>query len=338
MPNHETELFTKEESAFFPEPFRGSFLGKDVISVEQFTSPSEIEYLFGLAEKMGSAVQGKERLNLLRDSTVAIIFYQPSTRTFTSFEAAAKWLGCQRVIAVPGMEAYSSAVKGESLADTIRSIERTTAADVIVLRHPEDNSSEIAAKYANVPVINAGSGRREHPTQAMLDLFTIKEELGTLNNLRIVMLGDLQNGRTIKSLAKLLTIVASEAEITFVSPPSLRAPVDLIARLRGLRGIKVEETENLDEVLPKADVLYVTRVQKEWFKDEKEYQRLKGSYVITPELMRKAKNEMIVMHPLPRVDEIHINTDIDPRAAYFRQMENGLYIRMGLLLAVLGKA
>ncbi len=313
-----------------------SFRGKDFISIEQITSQEEINFLFSLADKMRGAVVEKRQLNLLDDSTVAILFYQPSTRTFTSFKAAAMWLGGQRIIAIPGMEAYSSAIKGESLPDTIRTIEETTRADIIVLRHPDDQSSEIAARYAEIPVVNAGSGKKEHPTQALLDLYTIQRELGGRDGLKIVMLGDLKNGRTIKSLAKLLAVVAPSTEITFVSSPGLAAPPELVSDLRK-KGVVVQERENLEEVLSQADVLYVTRIQKEWFASQEEYLKVKGSYVISPELMQAAKKGMIVMHPFPRVDEIDPRFDKDPRAAYFRQMANGLYIRMALLAVILGR-
>jgi len=325
-----------KEVLFGNETLKNPFLGQDFISAEQITSRQQIDYLFRAADEMCKAVEQRRQLDLLSGSTVAILFYQPSTRTFTSFQAAAQWLGCQRIVAIPGMEAYSSAVKGESLPDTIRTIEQTTAADMIILRHPDDNSSEIAAQYATVPVINAGSGKKEHPTQAILDLYTIRQELRTLDGLQVVMLGDLKNGRTIKSLSLLLAVVAPSTEITFVSPPKLAAPPDFIEKLKA-KGANVREASNLEEVLGQADVLYVTRIQKEWFKSEEEYQKVKGSYIITPKLMRGAKRKMIVMHPLPRVDEIDSRFDSDPRAAYFRQMRAGLYTRMALMAAILGK-
>lgn len=324
------------ETASYYEPFRGSFFGKDFLSVEQFTNQEEIEKIFKIADAMRTRVEAKIQGDELKDSTIVVLFYQPSTRTFTSFQAASLWLGCRRIIAISGMETYSSAVKGESLPDTIRTVEQTIGCDLIILRHPDDNSSEIAAKYATVPVINAGSGKKEHPTQAILDLYTIKNELGTLDGLKVVMLGDLKNGRTIKSLAKLLAVVAPSTEITFVSPPQLAAPQELGETLRK-KGIVVQETENLEEALPGVDVLYVTRIQKEWFPCEGEYLKVKGSYAITPELMKMAKKKMIVMHPLPRVVEIDPRFDDDPRAAYFRQMRNGLYTRMALLATILGK-
>jgi aspartate carbamoyltransferase len=321
------------------EKIGGDFKGKDIISVDQFTDPQEIEFIFQIARQMRESVEAKKQRRELADSTLVELFYQPSTRTFTSFQAAALWLGCRRLIAIPGMAAYSSAVKGESLIDTIRTVEQTTAADLIILRHPDDNSSERAALCARVPVINAGSGKKEHPTQAILDLYTIQQELGRLNNLHVVMLGDLKYGRTVKSLAKLLALVDRGNRISLVSPKLLRMPDKLVAQLKK-KGVEVYQTEDLAEVLPQADVLYVTRIQKEWFAAEGKldlYQKLKGGYDINLEILKKAKKKMIVMHPLPRVGEIAYEVDADSRAAYFRQMRNGLYTRMALLAAVLGK-
>lgn len=354
---------------FSVEPFNKSFTGKDVVSVEQFTSREEIELLFGVADEMRLAVkENRENRQDLIHATVAQLFYQPSTRTFTSFEAAAKWLGCQRIIAIPGMSAYSSAVKGESLADTIRTIEQTTAADVIILRHPEDDSSAEAAYYAQVPIINAGSGRKEHPTQAILDLYTIREELGGVDNLVVTMTGDLRNGRTIKSLAKLLVLAGDDIEFNFISPEVLKMPEEAVDYLRQ-RGasVIVGNNDDLENVLPQTDVLYVTRIQGEWFtkqamedvrgnldvlikgvNDEAirpladsmgaiAYEEAVRGYVINAERMRLAKERMIVMHPLPRVGEIAYEVDQDPRAAYFPQMRYGLYTRMALLSLVLGR-
>ncbi|MDO8503651.1 MAG: aspartate carbamoyltransferase [bacterium] len=321
------------------EPFNGTFLGKDVISVDQFTSKKELELLFLTADKMRKSVESKAKRKDLEHRTVAELFYQPSTRTFTSFQAAAKWLGCPRVIAIPGMEAYSSAVKGESLEDTIRTIEQTTAADLIILRHPDDDSAEKAAQIAQIPVVNAGSGKREHPTQGILDLYTIRQELGRIDNLHVVMLGDLKQGRTVKSLSKLLALAGSNIKITFVSPTSLKMPEEIIKKLVS-RGVEIHETENLDNALPQADILYVTRIQKEWFEKEdkmSQYQKLVGIYTITPDTLKSAKQNMVLMHPLPRVGEISYEVDSDPRAAYFRQMRYGLYTRMALLSLILGE-
>lgn len=366
----ETELkTTPKEFSLSPEPFNGSFVGKNVISVEQFTSSEEIELLFSLADEMKLSVENGLGRDELRDSTFAELFYQPSTRTFTSFQAAAKWLGCRRVIAIAGMEAYSSAVKGESLPDTIRTIEATTAADIIVLRHPEDSSSTEAAHFAQVPIVNGGSGRVAHPTQAILDLYTIRKELGRTDGLTITMIGDLRNGRTIKSLSKLLTLNGEGIRLNFISPEVLKMPPEIVTFLKNRRTEVFEGNSNqFKSVLPETDVLYVTRVQKEWFikqaeedlrrdleeklkgitdetffrelaerKGEQEYQRAVEGYVIDNETLREAKPKMIVMHPLPRVGEIAYEVDDDPRVAYFRQMRNGLYTRMALLKAVLGK-
>jgi aspartate carbamoyltransferase len=228
---------------------------------------------------------------------------------------------------------YSSVAKGESLPDTIRTLE--TYADVIVLRHPEVGSARLAAQYASKPIINAGDGIGEHPTQALLDLFTIEEELGRVDGLTVTLLGDLRYGRTVHSLARLLA--AFKVRLNYVSPGQLRMPAELVAEL-GERGIDQSEGAELEPVLGETDVLYVTRVQKERFEDLGKYERLKGAYTITPATLSAAKDEMIVMHPFPRVGEIALEVDADPRAAYFRQMEYGLYVRMALLAMVLGKA
>lgn len=316
-------------------PFKGSFFGKDIISVEQFTSKREIEALFKVANEMKKSVEKREKRDDLEGFCIAELFYQPSTRTFTSFLSAAQRLGATYIIPLSEM-ANTSVVKGESLSDTLRTVEETTAADLFVLRHPEDDSAEKAAAVARVPVINAGSGKKEHPTQAILDLYTIKESFPDFSGLKIAMVGDLKNGRTIKSLSKLLALISQKIMINFVSPKGLEAPEELISYLKQKR-IKVEESNNLEKILSEIDVLYVTRIQKEWFGSEGEYLKAKGSYVINKELMKKAKKEMIVMHPLPRVDEINTDFDPDPRAVYFRQMRNGLYTRMALLKLVLKK-
>jgi aspartate carbamoyltransferase len=228
---------------------------------------------------------------------------------------------------------FSSVSKGESLPDTVRTLE--CYADVVVLRHPEVGSAALAAKYARKPVLNAGDGIGEHPTQALLDALTIKEELGHLDGLTVTMLGDLKNGRTIHSLSRLLSLY--KVKLNYVAPEILRMPPELIAELDA-KGVDQYEAASLEEVLPETDVLYVTRVQKERFADLADYEKVAGAYVIDPEVMKIAKDRMIVMHPLPRVTEISMDFDDDPRAAYFRQMEYGLYVRMALLAMVLGKA
>jgi aspartate carbamoyltransferase len=228
---------------------------------------------------------------------------------------------------------YSSVAKGESLPDTIRTLE--CYADLIVLRHPEVGSSALAAKYARKPIINGGDGTGEHPTQALLDLFTILEELGRVDGLTVTMLGDLKYGRTVHSLSRLLSLFV--VRLNYVSPEILPMPPALVEELAG-KGVSQKEFNSLEPVLSETDVLYVTRVQKERFDNLDDYEKVKGMFVITPETLEDAKDEMVIMHPLPRVGEISMEVDEDPRAAYFRQMEYGLYVRMALLAMVLGKA
>jgi carbamoyl-phosphate synthase/aspartate carbamoyltransferase/dihydroorotase/carbamoyl-phosphate synthase/aspartate carbamoyltransferase len=206
---------------------------------------------------------------------------------------------------------------------------------MIVLRHPEIGSAKVAADYAHVPIINAGEGPGEHPTQALLDLFTIQDELGRIDGLNIAMVGDLRYGRTVHSLTKLL--IQYDVSLRFVSPEILRLPLTIMNQVFDA-GKDVRETHNVAEVIKNADVLYVTRVQKERFTDLAQYEEVRDQHEITPELMAEAKEKMVAMHPLPRVGEIHYAVDTDPRAAYFRQAKNGMYIRMALLAAVLGKA
>ena len=253
------------------------------------------------------------------------------SRSSSSFTAAMERLGGS-VIPISEVR-YSSVSKGESLPDTVRTLE--AYADVIVLRHPEMGSAALAAKYARKPIINAGDGVGEHPTQALLDAFTIREELGHLDGLTVTMLGDLKYGRTVHSLSRLLSLY--KVRLNYVSPDILTMPSDVVEELRAKR-MEQHESNVLDQVLPETDVLYVTRVQKERFEDPAVYEKVKGAYVIDPATMKSAKQHMIVMHPLPRVTEISMDFDEDPRAAYFRQMEYGLYVRMALLAMVLGKA
>jgi len=307
------------------------FYGQDIISVSQFTRES-LDYIFGVAQEMRAIVRRAGSTDLLKGTVLACLFYEPSTRTSSSFIAAMSRLGGTVIPITQGVQ-FSSVSKGESLPDTIRTLEQY--ADVIVLRHPEAGASGVAAKYARKPIINAGDGIGEHPTQALLDLFTIKEELGQIDGLSIAMVGDLKYGRTVHSLTRLLCLY--DVELSFVSPEILRLPLDIMNQVRACN-LPVRETYDVADVIETVDVLYVTRVQKERFPDLSQYEEVKGYYEITPELMERAKEKMIVMHPLPRVGEIHYAIDDDPRAAYFRQMENGMYIRMALLAAVLGKA
>lgn len=306
--------------------------GKDIISVKEFTR-DDLEYIFGVAHEMRGMVERIGTFDLLKGKILANLFYEPSTRTSSSFTAAMERLGGS-VIPINEVK-YSSVSKGESLPDTIRTLE--CYADVIVLRHPETGSAAIAAKAARKPVINAGDGVGEHPTQALLDTFTIFEELGVgvVDGLTVTMLGDLKYGRTVHSLARLLSLY--KVKLNYVSPEILRMPKEVMDEVAE-KGIPQAEYGLLAEVLPETDVLYVTRVQKERFEDPAAYESVKGAFVVDPEIMKAAKKEMIVMHPLPRVGEVSVDFDDDPRAAYFRQMEYGLYVRMALLAMVLGKA
>lgn len=314
----------------FGDRIESVFYKRDILSVEQF-SKRELEIIFAVAEDMRTMVERVGSLEILRGRVIACLFYEPSTRTSSSFIAATERLGGQ-VIPINEVR-YSSVTKGESLRDTVRTLE--CYADVIVLRHPETGSAAVAADIARKPVINAGDGSGEHPTQALLDIFTIKEELGTIDGLTITMLGDLKYGRTVHSLARLLA--QYDVSINFVSPEMLRVPQTTIDFLRQ-RQIPISQCTSLGEVLSQTDVLYVTRVQKERFESAEEYDQVKDTYVITQKTLQNAKEHMIVMHPLPRLGEIAEEVDSDPRAAYFRQMENGLYIRMALLALVLGRA
>ena len=309
---------------------RSSFYGRDIISVRQF-SRGDLDYMFGVADEMRGIVRRVGATDLLKGHVLANLFYEPSTRTSSSFIAAMARLGGS-VIPIHGVQ-YSSVSKGESLPDTIRTLQ--CYADVIVLRHPEVGASEVAARYASKPVISAGDGIGEHPTQGLLDIYSIQVELGALDGLHVAMVGDLKNGRTVHSLARLLSMY--DVRFTFVSPNMLRLPEALKDELLAA-GRLVTETDKVESVMSQVDVLYVTRVQRERFADLRVYEAVKDYYEITPSQMAFAKEKMALMHPLPRVGEIHYDVDDDPRAAYFRQMENGMYIRMALLAAVLGKA
>jgi len=306
------------------------FYGKDIVSVRQFTV-ADLDYVFEVAHEMQAMVARVGTFDLLKGKILANLFYEPSTRTSSSFTAAMERLGGS-VIPINEVK-YSSVSKGESLPDTVRTLERY--ADVIVLRHPEVGASALAAQYASKPIINAGDGVGEHPTQALLDLFTIREELGAVDGLTVTMVGDLKYGRTVHSLSRLLSLF--DVRLNFVSPEILRMPEGIVDELADAK-TPVAVHDGLDGVLGDTDVLYVTRVQKERFESEADYEAVKGAYVITPATLTAAKERMIVMHPLPRVTEIAMEVDDDPRAAYFRQMEYGMYVRMALLAMVLGKA
>jgi carbamoyl-phosphate synthase/aspartate carbamoyltransferase len=306
---------------------RSPFYRKHILRAAQFDR-DDLHLLFAVAHEMRNLVELYGSINLLQGRVMSTMFFEPSTRTSCSFEAAMSRLGGQ-VVSVSATT--SSVQKGESLADTVRTL--GCYADLIVLRHPQPGSAQIAAKYSKVPVINAGDGIGEHPTQAFLDTFTIREELGTVNGLTITLVGDLKNGRTVHSLVKILTFY--QVTINYVSPESLAMPKDVMDDVAAA-GIKQNCYSSLDEVIGTTDVLYMTRVQKERFGTEEEYRRVKDAYILNNDVLSKAKSQMIVMHPLPRVNEIEPEVDFDQRAAYFRQMRYGLFVRMALLALVLG--
>ena len=330
MTNFTPPIHQKNPHLPFGDKQDSAFYGKDIISAKTFTR-DQLDYIFDVAHEMFEMVTRVGSFDLLKGKIMASLFYEPSTRTSSSFTSAMERLGGS-VIPINNVS-FSSVIKGESLPDTVRTLDAYV--DVIVLRHPELGSSALAAKYARKPVINAGDGIGEHPTQALLDLFTIKEELGQVDGLTVTMMGDLKYGRTVHSLARLLTLY--DIKLNYVAPQILEMPPEIIAEI-DQQGIPQASYTQLDDVLPQTDVLYVTRVQKERFEDPTQHESLKGAYVITTDTMAQAKDRMIVMHPLPRVWEIDMAVDDDPRAAYFRQLEYGLYIRMALLAMVLGKA
>lgn len=330
----------QDELRVVTEHLNGRLAGKDVISVKPFDRET-IARLFFYADEMRRAVETRGGLDLMNGERriAALVFYEPSTRTFSSFAAAMGRVGGETV-GIHGMKQYSSVSKGEDLRDTIKTLDQY--ADVIVLRHPEEGAAQIAADVAEVPVINAGDGIGEHPTQALLDLYTIGEEIrragrNGIDGVHVVFVGDLRYGRTVHSLVKLLSMY--NVGMSFVSPENLRLKVPVMNKYVRDKGILVEETYDIHDVVDKADVLYVTRVQKERMSEE-DYKlaAVNGKYHITPEVLEQARPQTIVMHPLPRNDEISREVDTDPRTAYFRQVKNGMYIRMALLAGVLGKA
>ncbi|PVF94065.1 putative URA2-multifunctional pyrimidine biosynthesis protein [Serendipita vermifera] len=305
-----------------------AFHRRHILSVKQFKH-QDIHDLFALAQEMRSQVERNGSIDLLKGKVLCTLFYEPSTRTSSSFEAAMKRLGGE-VLQVTSNT--SSVQKGETIADTVRTL--GCYADAIVMRHPAVGSTQTAAKFSPVPVLNAGDGIGEHPTQALLDIYTIRSELGTVNGRTITLLGDLKNGRTVHSLVTLLLFYS--VRLNFVSPSSLAMPDSIVNTVRRA-GVPVTICESLDEVLGDTDVLYVTRVQKERFNSEEEWQAVSSSYVVNQAVLARAKADMIVMHPLPRVNEIDPEVDFDARrAVYFRQMRYGLFVRMALLASVLG--
>ena len=285
----------------------------------------EVDLLIEEAERL----RGKQS-NDLEGKICATLFFEPSTRTRLSFESAilrlnGKWIN----VTDPGT---SSLKKGETLEDTIRMADKF--ADAIIMRHPETGAAERAAKITQKPFINAGDGSNQHPTQALLDIYTIKREAGSVNGKNIAFVGDLKHGRTVHSLLYLLALY-HPSKIIFISPKSLKIPSHYTQMLDE-KGIHYEEREEFDEWISEMDVLYMTRIQKERFESAEEYEKLKGYYVLTPNMVKQGRDTLRVLHPLPRIDEIEKEVDDLPQAAYFRQVENGLYMRMALLKELIG--
>jgi len=301
--------------------------GRSLVEPEDF-SLNEMDSLFTLAEKIEK--DEKYLRESCRGRLLATLFFEPSTRTRLSFEAAMLRLGGSCLgFAEPGS---SSAAKGESLADTIRMA--ACYADAIVMRNPKEGAALLAARYSTVPVINAGDGGHHHPTQTLTDLLTIKRLLGKIDDLTVGFCGDLKFGRTVHSLAKALAR-HTNIKMIFISPSELVLP-EYIKSLLKKQNVEFSEEENLEKSIPQLDVLYMTRVQRERFFNEDDYIRLKDIYVLNADRMKAAKKKLIVLHPLPRVNEISVEVDTDPRAAYFAQAKYGMYVRMALLSSILG--
>jgi aspartate carbamoyltransferase len=303
--------------------------GKDILHANQF-SKKDIDVIIKNASFFEKEFKKRESLTLLKGKILATLFFEPSTRTRLSFETAMQRLG-GGVISVASAES-SSAAKGETVADTARTVAQY--ADAIVIRHPRLGSAKEAADAVPIPVINAGDGAGQHPTQALLDIYTIYKELGSLKNLTVAMVGDLKNGRTVHALAELLSLF--QARLYFVSPDLLRMPKEITSGLRE-KGIEVVETEDMFKAASESSLIYMTRIQKERFVDLSEYERVKGSYIINRDFLDRLKKKIIILHPLPRVDEISTDVDDYSGAAYFRQMRNGVFVRIALLSMIFGK-
>ncbi len=307
-----------------------------ILRSQQF-SRAKLEALFQRTTQIQKAMQQPDQREKLRRSLVGhlvfTLFYEPSTRTRISFESAAHHLGMD-VVSTENAREFSSAIKGETIEDTIRVLEGYLPS-VIVMRHHQEGAAEKAAQISKVPIINAGDGKGQHPTQALLDLYTIKRRLGAIDGINVVVGGDLANGRTVRSLAYLLTKF-SGVSLTFVSPPELKIGED-IKQYLAEKNVPFKEEKELSRVLPGADVVYWTRIQKERLADPAIYAQVRDLYLIGQAELDLLKDEAIIMHPLPRVNEIKTEVDRDARAAYFEQAHNGMYVRMAVLeMLVLG--
>jgi aspartate carbamoyltransferase catalytic subunit len=303
-----------------------------VVEAQQF-GRELLGEIFAVAQEMEQVVQHYGS-NILSRRVMATLFYEPSTRTRLSFESAMRRLGGE-VITTESAQEFSSVAKGETLEDTIRIV--SGYADLIVLRHNESGASKRAAEVSPVPIVNAGDGPGQHPTQALLDLYTVNREVGRLDNIAIAMVGDLANGRTVRSLCYLLAKY-KDIKVHFVAPPVVRMGDDIKAYLKRHK-IWFEENDDLHQVASQVDVIYQTRIQRERFGDRTgDYEQARGRYIIDQSVLDRMRPHAIIMHPLPRVDEIkREEVDGDPRAAYFRQAHNGLYVRMALLKMILAR-
>lgn len=304
------------------------FKNRDVISIKDF-SKEEINYILKYTKKMVPYAKGEKHTDILREKILSSLFFEPSTRTRLSFESAMNRLG-GRVIGFADPSATSQK-KGESLADTIRMAD--SYADAIVIRHPQEGAARLSTEFAESPVLNAGDGAGQHPTQCLLDLFTIITERKKIKGNKIVLLGDLKYGRTVHSLAYALSLLGGE--LTFVSPETLKMPKEVINECKEF-GAEPSSISNLERAVKDADVLYVTRIQKERFPDAEEYNRVVGMYKVDVDLLKHAKEGLIIMHPLPRVVEIDPEVDKTSHALYFKQAFNGIPVRMALLSLILG--
>ncbi|KAH1063176.1 hypothetical protein J1N35_028163 [Gossypium stocksii] len=302
----------------------------DVIEAQQFDRET-LNAIFEVAKEMENIEKNSPGSQILKGYLMATLFYEPSTRTRLSFESAMKRLGGE-VLTTENAREFSSAAKGETLEDTIRTVEGYS--DIIVMRHFESGAAKRAAATAGIPIINAGDGPGQHPTQALLDVYTIEREIGKLDGIRVGLVGDLANGRTVRSLAYLLAKY-QDVKIYFVSPDVVKMKDDIKDYLTS-RGVEWEESVDLMEVASKCDVVYQTRIQRERFGERIDlYEEARGKYIVDENVLKVMQKHAVVMHPLPRLDEITVDVDADPRAAYFRQAKNGLYIRMALLKLLL---
>jgi aspartate carbamoyltransferase catalytic subunit len=301
-----------------------------ILSTKGFQK-DEVGKILERAEEMETSLKASNTKKLLQDKIVACIFFEPSTRTRLSFETAALRLGAQVISAENALE-NSSAYKGETIEDTARIL--SGYADAIVIRHPTAGEIGKAAEASNKPILSAGDGAAEHPTQGFLDLYTIKKELGRTENLTIAFAGDLLYSRTLRSLVPLLNLYTGNKFI-FISPKELKLPKEYTDELKKA-GVSFVEVDNLEEGMKEADALYMTRVQKERFANITDYNKVKDLFILSKGMLANFKKEAIIMHPLPRINEVEHDVDADPRAAYFRQAENGVPVRMALLCYALG--